>query len=310
MSSSSSARSSDVSSAERAASAFVGYALGAVVVVPLDRWKTLMQVAAQRGEKVHALVVGRHMASQGIRGIYQGAYPHMLIAPFTVLYYSVYDELMQRQVFGSSPFAPLGAAVCARTLETTLRMPLELVRTQMQAATGTLSFRECIGSLRSEPPRAWFRGYIPTLMRDVPFSAIYWGSYEQAKQKLSIPEEWFPNPGARTFVQGFTCGALAGMVAALSTTPTDVIKTVRQHQVQAGMSPGYREILNYLFHQPRCAFAGVGPRLVRIPLGLATMMSGIEATRWAFEQRRLRQIHGADLLDGSRERVPSQTVQP
>lgn len=278
----------DVSAGERAVSALVGYSLGGVVVLPFDRLKTLMQVAATQGKGVGSVALCRQIvAEQGVRGLYQGAGPHMMIAPFTMFYFSVYGELLQRG--GGDPLAPLGAAVCARTLETTLRMPLELVRTQMQAAEKRLTMWQCLRAQWSQPsPSAvWLRGWLPTLLRDVPFSAIYWVSYERTKQHLVIPAEWVSGEGTRTFAQGFFSGAIAGMIAALATTPTDVVKTLRQHRMDAGAAESYREIMAYLVRSPRYAFAGVGPRLIRIPLGLATMMSGLEATKWAFEQRRL-----------------------
>ena len=44
-----------------------------------------------------ALPLAREIwATQGLRGLYMGGGPHMLIAPYTVLYYSMYDELRCR----------------------------------------------------------------------------------------------------------------------------------------------------------------------------------------------------------------------
>ena len=122
-----------VSSLERAVSAFVGYSCGAVVVLPFDRVKSLLQVSCQRAASVQlhqrrgctacpaespsaapahrapplqvspsaraqgALPLARQIwATQGLRGLYMGGGPHMLIAPYTVLYYSMYDELRCR----------------------------------------------------------------------------------------------------------------------------------------------------------------------------------------------------------------------
>mmetsp|Transcript_54024 Transcript_54024/g.157729 ORF Transcript_54024/g.157729 Transcript_54024/m.157729 type:complete len:168 (+) Transcript_54024:1-504(+) len=166
-------------------------------------------------------------------------------------------------------------------------MPLELIRTQMQAAEGTATLGDCVRAQWRQPPSAWLRGCVPTLLRDVPFSAIYWFSYEHFRQRVQVPEAWVSSAGMRTFLQAYCSGAAAGMVAALATTPTDVVKTVRQQHVELGKSPGYGQILELLRKDPRRAFAGVGPRLVRIPLGLSTMMSGLEVTKWAFERQRL-----------------------
>mmetsp|Transcript_75286 Transcript_75286/g.121547 ORF Transcript_75286/g.121547 Transcript_75286/m.121547 type:complete len:302 (-) Transcript_75286:242-1147(-) len=284
---------SEATAMERAVSALVGYVMGGVVVLPFDRVKTLMQVAAQEGRHLTSFTLARSVvSSQGIRGLYQGFQPHFMIAPYTMLYYSIYTELLDQG--GGHPLAPLGAAIVARTFETTLRMPLEILRTQMQAAEGSVTLSSCVKAQLKQPVSVWFRGYVPTLLRDVPFSAIYWLAYEQSKAKACLPEEWLSsNPLLRTFLQAYCCGAVAGMIAALATTPSDVIKTVRQHQLEAGRTPTYGAIFRMIHQNPRTAFAGVGPRLIRLPLGLSTMMSGLEVTKWTFERRRDRLLEVA-----------------
>ena len=134
--------------------------------------------------------------------------------------------------------------------------------------------------------QAWFRGMTPTLLRDVPFSAVYWLLYETAKQRVRVPEEAVRSATLRTFIQSLVCGAAAGMAAALVCAPLDVVKTVRQHKLEDGTAASYADILGRIRRSPAAAFAGLGPRLVRIPMGLATMMAGIEVTRLGFEQRR------------------------
>ena len=81
-------------------------------------------------------------------------------------------------------------------------------------------------------------------------------------------------------------GFLVGVITAVVTEPLDVVKTVRQHKLEDGTAASYADILGRIRRSPAAAFAGLGPRLVRIPMGLATMMAGIEVTRLGFEQRR------------------------
>mmetsp|Transcript_65134 Transcript_65134/g.181090 ORF Transcript_65134/g.181090 Transcript_65134/m.181090 type:complete len:292 (-) Transcript_65134:41-916(-) len=276
-----------VSAVERAISALVGYSCGAAVVLPFDRVKSLMQVS-EAGRQKGALGLARSiLTTHGLRGLYKGGLPHMLIAPYTVFYYSCYDELLGRS--GGHPLAPLGAAVVARTVETSIRMPLELLRTQMQTADNSVKMTSCLGTMWRQPPSSWFRGMVPTLLRDVPFSAIYWFAYEQAKGRVRVPESLVRQESLRTFLQSFCSGAAAGMLAAVLLAPMDVIKTVRQHRLEAGLASSYSQILRSIRERPAIAFAGVGPRLVRIPAGLATMMASLEVTRRSFEQRRKRQ---------------------
>jgi len=221
----------------------------------------------------------------------------MLVAPYSIFYYSVYDELLVRGRAVSTtrshphghPLVPLGAAVCGRTLETSIRMPVEVLRTMMQTSGAAVTMSGALRTLASQPPSTWFRGMVPTLLRDVPFSAIYWCGYEYGKSRVQIPERLVPNGSVRTLLQSFICGAGAGIVAGVLTTPVDVIKTVRQHEVHAGAQSTYANILQIIREKPAVAFAGIGPRLVRIPCGLATMMAGLEVTKRWFESRVTRQ---------------------
>jgi len=63
--------------------------------------------------------------------------------------------------------------------------------------------------------------YVPTMLRDVPFSALYWPAYEACKAVL------LPASTTRTevFLGTFASGAIAGSIAATATLPFDVIKT-------------------------------------------------------------------------------------
>uniref|UniRef100_A0AAR5P3B8 Uncharacterized protein n=1 Tax=Dendroctonus ponderosae TaxID=77166 RepID=A0AAR5P3B8_DENPD len=60
----------------------------------------------------------------------------------------------------------------------------------------------------------------PTLLRDVPFSAIYWMSYESIKSYMGCDHP--------SFRQSFIGGAISGSIAATITVPFDVVKTHQQ----------------------------------------------------------------------------------
>lgn len=88
--------------------------------------------------------------------------------------------------------------------------------------------------VQSKGPIILYRGLGPTLWRDVPFSGIYWASFELLKTSLTSPYSPLPfSPLSTTLDLGpipisFFSGFVSGTFAALLTQPFDVLKTRRQ----------------------------------------------------------------------------------
>lgn len=75
-----------------------------------------------------------------------------------------------------------------------------------------------------------YKGASACLLRDVPFSAIYFPTYSHLKKDL-----YGESPTHKlSIVQLLTAGAIAGMPAAYLTTPCDVIKTRLQVEARKG----------------------------------------------------------------------------
>ncbi len=97
-------------------------------------------------------------------------------------------------------------------------------------------------------------GLGPTLWRDVPFSIIYWSSYETVKHWLH------KRTRRKGFLVHFASGASAGFLAASLTTPIDVIKTRRQMHLGAETtqvslivaSSSLRFIRLHVAHEHKC----------------------------------------------------------
>uniref|UniRef100_A0A8C3JNN9 Mitochondrial glutathione transporter SLC25A39 n=1 Tax=Calidris pygmaea TaxID=425635 RepID=A0A8C3JNN9_9CHAR len=167
---------------------------------------------------------------EGIRSLWSGLPPTLVMAvPATVIYFTTYDQLrdyLQARTGSRGHHIPLLAGALARLGAVTVISPLELIRTKMQSQQ--LSYRElgvCIQSAVAQD--GWlslWRGWGPTVLRDVPFSALYWFNYE-------LVREWFCRQTRleeATFMISFASGAISGTVAAVLTLPFDVVKTRRQ----------------------------------------------------------------------------------
>jgi solute carrier family 25 iron transporter 28/37 len=75
--------------------------------------------------------------------------------------------------------------------------------------------------LRAEGISAFYASYPTTLMMTIPFQTIYFPTYEYLGKTLNPSGKYDP----KTHI---ISGGLAGGIAALSTTPLDVVKTVLQ----------------------------------------------------------------------------------
>ena len=174
--------------------------------------------------------------AEGVQGLYSGLSPTLVMAvPQTVLYFTCYD-LFKAQLAAAGAGAvgaPMLAGGCARVLAASALAPLELVRTQMQGAAaadaGGLS-----AALRSVVARggvaSLWRGLVPTLWRDVPFSVMYWAGYDGIRRALAarpggggVQQLQLKEQGECTvFTHAFAAGAGAGAVATIITHPFDV----------------------------------------------------------------------------------------
>ena len=114
--------------------------------------------------------------------------------------------------------------------------PLEIVKIRLQVQG------EVAKSVEGVPRRSamWivknlglvglYKGASACLLRDIPFSAIYFPSYNHLKRDF-FGESQTKKLG---IVQLLTAGAIAGMPAAYLTTPCDVIKTRLQVEARKG----------------------------------------------------------------------------
>ncbi|ELR02337.1 mitochondrial aspartate-glutamate transporter agc1 [Pseudogymnoascus destructans] len=219
-------------------------AFGAFMVYPIDLVKTRMQ--NQRSSRVGQALYKNSLdcakkviRNEGFKGLYSGVIPQLIgVAPEKAIKLTVND--LVRTHFSKDGKIRLPheilAGASAGACQVVFTNPLEIVKIRLQVQG------EAAKSLEGVPRRSamWivknlglmglYKGATACLLRDVPFSAIYFPTYNHLKR------DYFGESATKKLgvLQLLTAGAIAGMPAAYLTTPCDVIKTRLQVEARKG----------------------------------------------------------------------------
>lgn len=206
--------------------------------------------------------------NEGFRGFWMGSGLGLVQSmPSTVIYMTSYENIKcnltkladDRGCHGNmlTGAIPGFSGAVARSLVVTILAPLELVRTRTLAGLGSGSSSvppSTTGSTQSPSSQgvwslirtihrteggvsAFYRGLGSTIMRDTPFSAIYWMSFEAVKNNiyshLLVHDGNRESTSAEHATVNFLSGSTSGTLAAIITHPFDVLKTQSQLAVAA-----------------------------------------------------------------------------
>jgi solute carrier family 25 protein 39/40 len=274
--------------------------------------------------------------NEGVTTLWRGLSPTLLMTiPANIIYFTGYEWLRYNH---KSPFstlsddsAPLVAGSGARVLAATAVGPIELIRTRMQAASGSKgnhlmeAFKDVGDMVTHQGYTSLWRGLTLTLWRDVPFSGLYWWGYETIRGRLSDfreertgrslfrtgsrPEKRSRSRSSEkhteTLVDSFAAGALSGAFASVVTTPFDVGKTRTQVYRSPGAGgaagaevPEARNMLRLLWHIFKTEgvpglWKGWIPRTLKVAPACAIMISSYEVGKRAFHGVNVRAQEGA-----------------
>uniref|UniRef100_A0A0K8RJJ3 Putative mitochondrial carrier protein cgi-69 n=1 Tax=Ixodes ricinus TaxID=34613 RepID=A0A0K8RJJ3_IXORI len=233
--------------------------------------------------------------NEGITSLWSGLPPTLVMAvPATMLYFTAYDQMrgmlcarMEVQPALQPIWIPAMSGATARVFSATLISPLEMVRTKMQSKR--LSYFEIGQAVRSlvntRGVLSLYTGLGPTLLRDVPFSCIYWSMYELLKRQCKQTEP--------TFMFSFAAGATAGTISAVVTLPFDVVKTHKQIELgemeimKERRSTSTFTIMRDLYQSRgvKGLFSGIVPRISKVAPACAVMISIYEFGKKFFRQK-------------------------
>ncbi|KAH8264187.1 hypothetical protein KR038_004305 [Drosophila bunnanda] len=235
--------------------------------------------------------ISRH---EGPSALWSGLGPTLVSAlPSTIIYFVAYEQFkanylqlydrhfksrtLQPQLLLTKPrevlppVVPMMSGITARICAVTVVSPIELVRTKMQAQ------RQTYGQILK-----FVRNYLK----------LHMGNHSQP-----------------SFSRSFLAGVLAGSVAAVVTTPFDVVKTHEQVEFgekviftdspaqDLGKRPGTFSRLKAIhkIHGVRGLFAGCAPRLLKVAPACAIMISSFEYSKSFFFNYNVRH-HAESLL--------------
>merc|ERR1712038_1692004 len=231
-------------------------AAGATAVYPIDLVKTRMQ-NQRTGSYVGELLyrnsfdcfrkVIRH---EGPTGLYRGLVPQLMgVAPEKAIKLTMNDLVRDTIKKNNDQRIPLIGEViaggCAGGSQVMFTNPIEVVKIRLQVAGEIASAAKpsAIAIVKELGFRGLYKGATACLMRDIPFSAIYFPAYAHLKPKFA------DDNGYNSPLSLLLAGAVAGMPAASLVTPADVIKTrlqvvAREGQTTYnGIGDAYRKIM-------------------------------------------------------------------
>ncbi|KAK6027277.1 putative carrier protein PET8 [Ostertagia ostertagi] len=219
---------------------------------PLDTIKTRLQ--SKQG----------FIAAGGFRNIYSGMGSVAIgSAPGAALFFLSYRTI---NGFFKEETAIVHAfsASLAETIACAVRVPTELVKQRLQASIPRLELRQvCREIYKSNRLLGFYRGYLSTVTREIPFAVIEFPLYEFLKKTIASRKGADCSP-----IEGAACGSIAGAFAAALTTPLDVAKT-RIMLSKSAKAPTILRTLNeiYVARGFPALFAGIVPRVLWMTVG-------------------------------------------
>jgi hypothetical protein len=195
------------------------------------------------------------VAAEGVFSLFRGSSAVALFCgPTMGIYFGTYKAVAMNieARFGGPARTPgwayLVAGLSAEAVALVLFLPYDVTKQRLQCASA--SSRQSVFGLSREivaqhGVAGLYRGALATMATYIPFSGVYFATYEQLKRAL-LPTQpagvGAPGPsGAATHAAHFAAAVSAGAASAFATQPIDVIKTRIQVGEFAGGAGGGAE---------------------------------------------------------------------
>lgn len=216
-----------------------------ILIYPLDTLKTRFQSKSYASRYLHSS--GSINRPALFRGLYQGIASVVIATlPSSGAFFLTYESAKYALTSNASPLptpiAHSAASAIAELVSCAILTPAEVIKQNAQMASSPSSSSRSSGSgktARASPtvetlrrfrtqPSKLFRGYFALAARNLPFTALQFPMFEWLREQVTESRKskgtWKGTLTERAVVTGVSAG-LAGSVAAVITTPVDVVKT-------------------------------------------------------------------------------------
>ena len=218
----------------------------------------------------------RLLAAEGARGFYRGLGVNLVgVTPEKAIKLAA-NETFREWLENPDGSIDLGremlAGASAGFCQVVATNPMELlkIRMQMQATLPVAERQSTVQLVRSLGVRGMYAGTPATLLRDVPFSLLFFPGYANLRALFADDQ------GGNSLLSNLAAGGLAGAAASGAVTPMDVVKTRLQlaggRERYGGIPNCFATILRE--EGPTALFKGVVPRMSVVgPLFAITMLA-------------------------------------
>lgn len=267
-----------------------GSIIANTVLNPLNVVKVQLQKKTVEQQSITTVIRNIYQQKQ-LRGFWSGTSTGLLMSvPNSILYMVTYEQLKKvlRQDCNVSPnIVPGVGGFLARAFAVTLISPLELIRTIQ--SSGIQKDIIHIGSniVQKEGYVGLYRGWFSTILRDCPFSAMYWFNFELFRPVYSRILSFETNVSDQSPSQMFSpsstflSGATSSFIAALVTHPFDVVKTRRQLNTSLSSTTNNISNLKLIIREDGLLglYKGLSMRLLTVIPGSAILITVYETIK-------------------------------
>ncbi|KAH8835566.1 mitochondrial carrier domain-containing protein [Flagelloscypha sp. PMI_526] len=278
-------------------------ALGATIVYPIDLGMMQNQRSTVVGQLMYKNSIDcaqKILRNEGLLGFYRGLGPQLVgVAPEKAIKLTVNDLVRGLAMDPETGRIKLGyellAGGTAGGCQVIFTNPLEIVKIRLQiqgeaaklegaAPKGALHIIRQLGIL------GLYKGSSACLLRDIPFSAIYFTAYSHLKKDVFHEGH---NGKALSFLETLAAAGIAGMPAAYLTTPADVVKTRLQAEARKGQTSykGLTDAFVKIYREEgfRALFKGGPARVLRSSpqFGFTLLAQSLNSHQYPWQEKPL-----------------------